>query len=360
MFCPRCGSRLPDGAKFCASCGARLGEKSAGPAPAPAPAPQPRKRRRAPVVAAVIALVALLAGGGVAAWWFLLRPEPVYVRTSSQPVWTNPQAIEDSALGDAMATNMETAVSVAPTRTTWSLKDLTIELSDRGATLSETNGGGERTTYSLDDKGNVTGATGAAGEWSETNVYDEQDRIVKSTSSEGNWAEYSYTDDGSCAIAYFDADGTRTSELSYDARGNRTSNVFYWRGGGMSGSYQYEDGFLSRYVLYNMDGSAELDTTFSLERDSRGRVTAISSPDGSWGYVDPPDLYFDRVCLEYDENGCVSRMYAPWASAEKKEEFRSQYGAVPNEDNVFDLHYEYRRIDEPTPHVRFKNRGNNA
>ena len=365
MFCPRCGSQLPDGIKFCTSCGAQLGEKVSTPAPAPTPvpaspaAPAPG-RRRAPVVAAAIALVALLAAGGVAAWWFLLRPDPVYVRVSARPVWTNQEVLGDSVARDAMKTNMSTATSVAPTRTIWSLTGLTVELSDRGATLSETGGDGARTTYSLDGRGNVAGATGAAGEWSQTNVYDEQDRVVKCTSSESAWSEFAYADDGSRTVEYFSADGARTSEISYDARGNRLSSVFYWEGGDVSGSYEYEDGFLSRYVFHNEDGSVGLDTTFSLEHDSQGRVTAASSPDGSWGYLDPPDLYFDRVCFEYDENGCVSRMYAPWASAEKREEFRTRYGAVPNEDNVFDVRYEYQRIDDPTPHVRFENRGNNA
>ena len=35
MFCPKCGTQLPDGSRFCASCGSQLGG-----APAPAAAPQ--------------------------------------------------------------------------------------------------------------------------------------------------------------------------------------------------------------------------------------------------------------------------------------------------------------------------------
>ena len=35
MFCPKCGAQLPDGSRFCASCGSQIGG-----APAPAAAPQ--------------------------------------------------------------------------------------------------------------------------------------------------------------------------------------------------------------------------------------------------------------------------------------------------------------------------------
>lgn len=38
MFCPNCGSQIPDGAKFCTNCGSAIG--AAQPAPAPATAPQ--------------------------------------------------------------------------------------------------------------------------------------------------------------------------------------------------------------------------------------------------------------------------------------------------------------------------------
>ncbi len=46
-FCPKCGSQVPDGAKFCGKCGHTMGPRPAGSAspvgtaPAPTPAPQP-------------------------------------------------------------------------------------------------------------------------------------------------------------------------------------------------------------------------------------------------------------------------------------------------------------------------------
>lgn len=359
MFCPRCGYQLPDGARFCASCGAQLG--GAGPSPAPVPAPAPRpKRRRAPVAAVVAALVVLLAGGGLAAWWFLLRPDPVYVIARMQPVWTNPQALDDSALSDAMVENMKAATRSAPNRTVWALEETTAELTDRGATVSDTTSSGLRTVYGLDEHGNPITARGGGNEWTESHTYDERDRVVRTVRPNGMRAEYTFADDGSCTSEIFDGSGVRLFHAVYAAEGNWLFSEYYWEGGGLQARYDYESGFLSHATFYDESGSVRLDTTFVLERDARGRVGSVSSSDGSWAYTYPPTLYFDRVCFEYDENGCISRMYAPWASAEKREEFRSQYGAVPNEDNVFDIHYEYQRIDDPTPYVRLLDKGNNA
>lgn len=41
MFCIKCGAKLPDGAKFCSNCGARLESKVPAAAPAPAPEEKP-------------------------------------------------------------------------------------------------------------------------------------------------------------------------------------------------------------------------------------------------------------------------------------------------------------------------------
>lgn len=75
MFCPKCGEKNPDGARFCARCGAAIA--AAGPVSGPVPAP-PRRRSRVPLVAAcAVAAVAVvvaaalvlpgLLGGGRAA-----------------------------------------------------------------------------------------------------------------------------------------------------------------------------------------------------------------------------------------------------------------------------------------------------
>ena len=95
MFCPECGSDLPDDARFCTSCGARIEDtdgtrampkprmrvtdEDRGPAPMPTTAlpvkaaqpEKPRKRHGAAIaVAAVVAVAAIAVAGGLV-WWKL-------------------------------------------------------------------------------------------------------------------------------------------------------------------------------------------------------------------------------------------------------------------------------------------------
>ena len=71
MFCPKCGNEIPEGARFCASCGAEVRQappaaaatQSAAPNPVPA-VPARRRPVRAVVLAVVALLVVALAGFG--------------------------------------------------------------------------------------------------------------------------------------------------------------------------------------------------------------------------------------------------------------------------------------------------------
>lgn len=91
MRCARCGSEVPDSARFCTRCGATVAAPRAetepratlDPRTAPARGPEgerpERPRRRGRVAAAVVASVAIVAALGVAAWLLLpaiLGPEP--------------------------------------------------------------------------------------------------------------------------------------------------------------------------------------------------------------------------------------------------------------------------------------------
>lgn len=71
MFCPKCGSQIPDGAKFCAACGAQL-----APSPAAPPAPsEPGSHRRRPVlIAAGAGALVILAAVGVLVWLAFFAP----------------------------------------------------------------------------------------------------------------------------------------------------------------------------------------------------------------------------------------------------------------------------------------------
>ena len=65
MFCPKCGTTNPDGAKFCAGCGATLGAGRAGTGAAPQGAPAPRRHGKGPVVGVIVGAVAIVAVAAV-------------------------------------------------------------------------------------------------------------------------------------------------------------------------------------------------------------------------------------------------------------------------------------------------------
>ena len=70
MFCMRCGTQVPDGARFCPGCGASTetppaqAPREVTPAWSAGPAPQakPRARRRPPIAAIIVVAAALVAG----------------------------------------------------------------------------------------------------------------------------------------------------------------------------------------------------------------------------------------------------------------------------------------------------------
>ena len=84
MFCPSCGTRNPDGSRFCGACGADLSARGPGASQAAAPAasvaagPAARRRRswrrRAPVAAVAVALVTIAVAGLVTGWFGFARP----------------------------------------------------------------------------------------------------------------------------------------------------------------------------------------------------------------------------------------------------------------------------------------------
>lgn len=80
MFCPNCGSKLPDDARFCGSCGTRLQ------ADQPPPKPQKGKKKNGKkilIVTVSILLVLAIAAGAVAAWQLFFAKETVYLLVES-------------------------------------------------------------------------------------------------------------------------------------------------------------------------------------------------------------------------------------------------------------------------------------
>ena len=80
MFCPSCGEKNPDGAKFCAKCGASLAPaagSTAAPAQQAAPAAAPTPCRHVPIVAIIVAVVAVLGAIGAGVWFAFFSPWPI-------------------------------------------------------------------------------------------------------------------------------------------------------------------------------------------------------------------------------------------------------------------------------------------
>lgn len=66
MFCPKCGTELKEGAKFCAKCGSQIGRPSASPAAQPVPPPkQPKKTGLIIVLLLLLLLLVIGIGGGM-------------------------------------------------------------------------------------------------------------------------------------------------------------------------------------------------------------------------------------------------------------------------------------------------------
>ncbi|WP_455137241.1 zinc ribbon domain-containing protein [Thermophilibacter sp.] len=105
MFCPNCGAQVPDGSKFCTSCGSTLGAAAPAPAPAPAPTPAPapapsdqqlavveEKPRggRGKTVAIVVLAVLLLAAVAFIVWQFVIPQVTGSQSAAQQPAQTQP------------------------------------------------------------------------------------------------------------------------------------------------------------------------------------------------------------------------------------------------------------------------------
>lgn len=367
MFCPRCGSQLPDGARFCSRCGSTLGgEKPVAPAPAPAQQPAGPKPRRRRVVAIVVAALAVLLAGGGAAWWFLLRPQPVWVVTNTGNAW-NDSMSDGSEMIFANTTPYAYAVMLkaCPDQMLFTQFGTTERvLGTDGVTRSLTVNG-QAESLETDDHGNVVALVGRDDDVTATSyrvTYDDQGRPTRTDTLTGGalsgYVLYAYADDGSFVCDGYDESGSITQRRSVGADGV-TDWIEVYDEGQVAERYEYEDGGLSSLISYGTGGVETGRRSYELERDDSGRVTAIVSSDGYWGamarsverFVLDDTTLATRVCLEYDENGNVARVYIPWEPA-ARDALIAVVGLIPNEDTIVDMRYEYQLVDNPTPLVR--------
>ena len=364
MFCPTCGSQLPEDAQFCGSCGTQLGEQGLYPVPAAGPMPAAGtapKRRRAPIIAAIVAAtVVVLAGAGFAAWWFLLRPEPVYVCTASRYVTEVSIYADGSSPGDAQVVVPASAYInyLVPELNLRIVDSYEYERSERGALtkmtcIADRPDGTERIEYAygLDELGNT--ATYPDAGQSLSIEYDDQQRpVAVSDSYYGTRTTYSYGQDGSYSCERVGSDGQVVYRALTDSEGKMVS-MTQVDSYGTRIEAQYDEGFATNLRWTEADGSLVRVIQGTPVRDGAGRVTqivlSVSSGDGEIMGLG----YYDRICFEYDENGNISRCYAPWKSPDAWQVFSDgDAPGVPSTETVYDYRFEYERIDDPTPLVR--------
>lgn len=370
MYCPRCGSQLPDGAKFCSRCGATLdGERPAAPVPAPARRPAGSRPRRGRIVAIVAAALVVLLAGGAAASWFLLRPRPVWVVTHAKNVTLDAVTFDCLATRSASVGYAEVLLDyVHPSAFPNRADDFSVigqldrTLGPSGATQGVSDGGPVMDVVS-DDHGNAVSvpddSEGRYGSYEVT--YDDRSRPERVSLGNTYWA-FSYGNDGSCTIEGHRG-GTASNDVMFEMRGVGADGVVEWivsydddRG---ETRYEYEDGFLRTVSTSDESGLETGRHTFELERDGAGYVTAVVSTDGYWGpTVESVEdgigagTLATRVCFEYDGDGNISRLYVPW-EPDGRDALKAEWDqSVPNEDVLADVRYTYQRVDDPTPLMR--------
>ena len=215
----------------------------------------------------------------------------------------------------------------------------------------------------LDGHGNTVSLEGAPEDAASYEVaYDGMGRPVRidvfDGGDNGGRFEYAYSEDGSYTVDRFGPDGEKVWTRSYDTEGTVLSTTV-----GDRFDLVYEDGFLA-----SCNGE-----DCQIERDDQGRVVAMTLPSGVWGPVTEGycDVYgyangphwITTICFEYDGNGNISRVYAPWTKEGKKSilsyfSYRYRGGDEMSLDemqlgeNIFDIRLSYEAIDAPTPLVR--------
>lgn len=322
MFCSKCGEKNPDGAKFCAKCGAPIAVRVASPG-AGAPAPARRRSRVALVVAAVAAvLVVCAAATGVwlaffSSWTIDERafPDPGLRAAVAATADTNHDGQLSRDEGRAVtslsvegATSLEGLGRYFPnldalalhggTLTSLRVNDLPnlVSLSAESEPLQALNVSENPRLKELhvSDATQVTGleSTTLHESWVVTSVEesygmgytvtyaverDDQGRVTGRSVTDGeeeSWWRYDYDDQGRLVsetecMAYNDAEEVVTT-YGYDDAGNLTSVESY---GGVIGYYYTYDAE-GRLSTMSMGGVNDPTSLTSYAYDDAGRLTS--------------------------------------------------------------------------------------
>lgn len=346
MFCPRCGEKNPDGAKFCAACGAPFARPAAGPGPASAPAPA----RRATVAAIVAVVVAVLVVGSAAfgVWLAFFSPWPIDEGNFPDPALR-------AAVAATADTNHDGQLSRGEGRAVTSL-------SVEGATSLEGLGrhfpnlaqitvtGSALTSLDVSDLPALTGIDAASEPLAALDVSanaalgalrvpdSTQVSGLESTKLHESWVPASVEEryDTGYAITYAverdaqgrvtarsagDGDNSTRWEYTYDEQGHlaaeqestsaygydySTTTTFAYDANGRLAEQESNDGMYARYFTYddagNLVQAEETDQTLgrvyqttTYERDAAGNLTRVSATSS---YDEPAPVSF-----AYDDAG---------------------------------------------------------
>lgn len=359
MFCPRCGTSLPDGATFCSSCGARIAPERAGSpdvAPAVPASPRARRRVRPALIVALVALVAVVVGGGLGVWIAFFSPYPIDEKTFPDPalraaVSTTYDADHDGSLSrdEARAVtdmslsgcaqlsglgrifpNVVTLVVSGGSLTALDVSDLpaltTLDVRSEPLAALDVSRNASLSSLRVPDATQVTGldATPLREVWVTADIAetsygeevsyhterDDQGRISSWSYQYGSGpvvsGTYTYDEQGrAVALALNNAQSGTTGETyAYDDAGRLATIVATGGYSTQTTTYSYDDaGRMSQAATtYDYVSTPSTTSTTTYAYDDAGRLTQASTTGGSsattWAY---------RTVYSYDGAGRLAR-----------------------------------------------------
>ena len=295
MFCPRCGEKNPDGAKFCAKCGAPFAQPVSGSTSVSVPA------RHVPV-AAIVAVAAVLVIGAAAfgVWLAFFSPWPIDERNFPDPFVRVAVAATADTDHDGQLSRDEgramTSLSVEGATSIEGLGRFFPNLTQLTVT------GGALTSLDVSDLPALTGLDAASEPLAALDVSGNASlgalRVPDSTQVSGldattlheSWVPASVEE-------RYDTDYAVTYAVRRDAQGRVTERSVENGDVDVWWSYTYDDqGRLASETEYMAYGGADTIVTH-YAYDDAGNLVSVENPDGMYAYY-----------YTYDDAGRLSSM----------------------------------------------------